>query len=93
MKERIDAGATDATAITADMFDEVQKAVFEEMFHNTYQRFKDSPAYEKMKSDIKNAYNKVRPADRAAKVRLAIEGHDSLFSSCCAMATQVRAFE
>lgn len=50
---------TDSAAITTDMFDVVQKVVFKDMFHNTFCRFIDSPAYAKMHEDIKNAYNKV----------------------------------
>lgn len=57
IKTIIDAG--DRTAISTDMFDEVQKLVFKEMFYNTFQRFIDTPAYVRMHHDIKNAYNKV----------------------------------
>lgn len=56
----IEAGLKDRRAITADMFDSVQKLVFKEMFYNTFQRFANSPKYDQMHNDIKNAYNKVR---------------------------------
>lgn len=59
IKTIIEAGVTDRTAVTQDMFDVVQKVVFKEIFYNTFQRFVDSPEYAKMHEDIKNAYNKV----------------------------------
>lgn len=56
----MDAGASSRSAITPDIFDGVQKTVFKEMFYNTFQRFRESPAYAQMKEDIKSAYNKVQ---------------------------------
>lgn len=59
IKSIIEAGLKDRTAISADMFDSVQKLVFKEMFYNTFQRFVNSPKYAQMHKDIRNAYNKV----------------------------------
>lgn len=59
IKGLIEAGSTDRTAISTEMFDTVQKIVFKEMFHNTFERFASSPSYAQMHEDIKNAYNKV----------------------------------
>ena len=59
IKNTIEASVADRSAITADMFDVVQRLVFKEMFYNTFQRFVDSPEYARMHEDIKNAYNKV----------------------------------
>lgn len=59
IKGIIDAGNTDRNAITTDMFDGLQKIVFNEMFYNTFQRFVETPAYGAMREDMKNAYNKV----------------------------------
>ena len=59
IKGIIDAGLTDKTVISTDMFDVVQKVVFKEMFYNTFQRFVVAPEYSQMHADIKNAYNKV----------------------------------
>ena len=39
IKNTIEAGVADRSAITADMFDVVQRLVFKEMFYNTFQRF------------------------------------------------------
>ncbi|CAM9966990.1 unnamed protein product [Ascophyllum nodosum] len=63
IKNTIEASVADRSAITADMFDVVQRLVFKEMFYNTFQRFVDSPEYARMHEDIKNAYNKVCPDD------------------------------
>ncbi|CAM9445793.1 unnamed protein product, partial [Sphacelaria rigidula] len=63
IKDIIDAGSTDRSAISTDMFDGLQKIVFNEMFYNTFQRFVETPAYTAMREDMKNAYNKVRPED------------------------------
>lgn len=59
IKDIIDAGSTDRSAISTDMFDGLQKIVFNEMFYNTFQRFVETPAYTAMREDMKNAYNKV----------------------------------
>ncbi|CAM9198692.1 unnamed protein product, partial [Hapterophycus canaliculatus] len=64
IKNIIDGAEIDkAGSISTDMFDVVQKAVFKDMFYNTFQRFVTSPEYTKMRNDIKNAYNKVCPED------------------------------
>ncbi|CAB1096140.1 unnamed protein product [Ectocarpus sp. CCAP 1310/34] len=64
IKHIIDAGMVDKagnkSGITTDMFDFFRKAVFKEMFYNTFQRFSSSPEYAQMHADIKNAYNKAR---------------------------------
>lgn len=59
IKAIIDGGVVDKSSISTDMFDTVQKVVFNEMFHNTFLRFVTSPEYTQMHEDIKNAYNKV----------------------------------
>lgn len=59
IKDMIDTGMKDNIGISTDMFDVVQKAVFKEMFYNTFQRFAISPEYAQMHAHIKNAYNKV----------------------------------
>lgn len=59
IKGIIDAGLGDKAAISEDMFDVVQKVVFKEMYHNTFQRFVIASEYSQMHADIKNAYNKV----------------------------------
>ncbi|CAM9589182.1 unnamed protein product [Ectocarpus sp. 12 AP-2014] len=62
IKHIIDAGVVDKagnkSGISTDMFDFFRKAVFKEMFYNTFQRFSSSPEYAQMHADIKNAYNK-----------------------------------
>lgn len=62
IKHIIDAGVVDKagnkSGISTDMFDFFRKAVFKEMFYNTFQRFSASPEYAQMHADIKNAYNK-----------------------------------
>ncbi|CAM9358055.1 unnamed protein product, partial [Pylaiella littoralis] len=63
IKDMIDTGMKDNIGISTDMFDVVQKALFKEMFYNTFQRFAISPEYAQMHAHIKNAYNKVCPDD------------------------------
>lgn len=65
----IDAGSTDRSAISIDMFDGLQKVVFNEIFYNTFQRFIETPAYAQMHEDIKNAYNKVRTQHEVSNAR------------------------
>ncbi|CAN0459948.1 unnamed protein product, partial [Discosporangium mesarthrocarpum] len=48
----------DRSIVSTELFDNVQRRVFNEIYHNTYQRFLNSDLHKKMVNEVKNAYNK-----------------------------------
>lgn len=49
--------------ITKDFFTKLQSKCFQEMYSNVYSRFKSSPKFDEMQSEIKKTYNKVGMED------------------------------
>ncbi|KAG5189373.1 kinase-like domain-containing protein [Tribonema minus] len=63
IKAVLDQSKYDASVTNNQLYDKVQQAVFIEMYHNTFQRFKVSDEYSEMRKMLRETYNRVCLSD------------------------------